>query len=491
MTAAVASAPTARELRIMGNLLGHTVETPRDFVGMQASEGRVRPSVSSMESRVRSSVSSVESRVRSSISSASGQGRGTASEDLAAFRKRIEVEGRRRSSKEVGMSSEPVSRWSSELSEATPRFHSEPAPDCEPRLPPRRSSRTMDAELDMRVFLLDNSGSTKKEDGCVLVMEGETVRAVDTDRWCEIASIAVQHAQWCGRHQKAAKAQFALLNPPCPREPREGRDFVTVHPVENEELVKQQVDGLSKVLRKTGPCGNTPLTSRLRQMRARILRELGEAPKLALTIVTDGLPTAVDSTSSTDQDKAAFLAELQAWADTFDCSPIIRLATGHTGVCKFYRRLCTEASFFLSLVEDIKHEAKEAAAAGNGWLAYSPHVHWLRESGVLDGPLGVITERALTFSETAELLQWLLKTELPAGCKWNFCGAVGRAAAAAPPVYNGRLRRMTPLVDVQQLKEALGLTHSLAQLGRGIQGLARAVAKKVPEPPRVKLSVPF
>lgn len=379
-----------------------------------------------------------------------------------------------------GVRSEPLSR--PEVDRRSTRRLSEPGPGgVEARKRPSvlslasayQSCGEEETPLLMRLFLLDNSGSSRKEDGCITVAQGEAVRCVRAERWQEIAAMAVVHAENCGRHRRAVPAQFVLLNPVNPWEPQEGRDFVMVDPVEGEQA-QQQVERLKSLLMANGPRGNTPLAGRLKQLRTRLL-QLGSPLKLTLCIVTDGLPTASSSTHSSAEDKAAFVQELQAWAKTFECSPVARLATGQASVCNFYLRLRRQADFKVGVVHGLRKEAAAAAAVGNGWLAYSPRLQWLRESGVLDGPLGLLTERALTFAEIVELLQWLLKERLPSHCPKAFVEALEPLVAGAAMVYNARLRRMSPPVDLQHLRETLGLARSLAQLGRELRSLARAL----------------
>eukprot|EP00913_Durusdinium_trenchii_P004088 g3787.t2 len=93
------------------------------------------------------------------------------------------------------------------------------------------------SQIALRVFLLDNSGSTCKPDGHVLQKThlGETMQ-VPSSRWDEI-----------------------------------GRDFVTVDPAMGDP--KQQVDRLAQLLKRNGPRGPTPLAQRIRQLNWRLQRE--------------------------------------------------------------------------------------------------------------------------------------------------------------------------------------------------------------------------
>lgn len=392
--------------------------------------------------------------------------------------------------------------------------------------------------LDMRFLLLDNSGSTRKLDGWILVGDGENkLHGLETDRWCETMSIAVDHAEWNVRH--GVRTQLVLLNPPSPKRPLEGRDFVTVDP--DLPHHGEQVASVASFLKRNGPCGNTPLTSRLKQLRLRIQSEyaVGATPgatprgpsgsmpstpragpdtprapirlqksisprkmpsitsensprmskmksgpkvvqRLALTIVTDGLPTSSDSTSSTAQDKDAFVEELQTWEKEFDCKLVIRLTTDGMGAVGYYKRLAEQVDFKVVVLGNLHCEARRARC--NGWLAYSPLVHKMREGGATDGGvLGRLHEGRLPLGEAVEVLEWLLRAPgdkpLPRDADGLY-HAVEKMLPKLNPVYNGRLRCMTPPIDLRLLRRVLGLGSAARRLRSLTQVLASALCQK-------------
>ena len=49
----------------------------------------------------------------------------------------------------------------------------------------------------------------------------------------------------------------------------------------------------------------------------------------------------------------------------------------------------------MDVLDDIMAEAKEIYVCGNSWLAYTPALHMLRESGTLVGLLDLLDERRL------------------------------------------------------------------------------------------------
>ena len=60
------------------------------------------------------------------------------------------------------------------------------------------------------------------------------------------------------------------------------------------------------------------------------------------------------------------------------------------------------------MLDDFEGEAKEIHGHGNDWLAYSPALHMLRESGTLIGLLDLLDERRLGPGESAVLAGLLL-----------------------------------------------------------------------------------
>ena len=58
----------------------------------------------------------------------------------------------------------------------------------------------------------------------------------------------------------------------------------------------------------------------------------------------------------------------------------------------------------LDVLDDFEGEAKEVHGTGNSWLAYSPALHMLRESGTLIGLLDLLDERPLRPGEVRRAL---------------------------------------------------------------------------------------
>eukprot|EP00933_Yihiella_yeosuensis_P067391 TRINITY_DN7217_c0_g4_i1.p1 TRINITY_DN7217_c0_g4~~TRINITY_DN7217_c0_g4_i1.p1 ORF type:complete len:427 (+),score=69.04 TRINITY_DN7217_c0_g4_i1:49-1281(+) len=317
-----------------------------------------------------------------------------------------------------------------------------------------------DSNTALRVFLLDNSGSTAQPDGH-LIQRGPlgTMHAVPGTRWQEICAIALEQATWNGR--AGTHTEFFLLNPPNPTNLQEGRDFAVVDP--SEGRVDAQVAKLTNMLEQNGPRGTTPLAQRLQQLRHHLASKpkVRDGLRIMLSIVTDGLPTSPQNGTCMQTDKDAFVQELRSFASTFNSFIVIRLATDDESVVNYYNDVDEELEFPLDILDDLQGEAEEIAQKGNGWFAYTPMLHRIREGGTLEKLFDLLDERPLTVVEISIFLELLFRGRddppFPRSPKELFQVAK-RIVATSEQVFNGRLGRMTPPIDLKKLQSALGLS---------------------------------
>lgn len=334
-----------------------------------------------------------------------------------------------------------------------------------------------DRDIERRIFLLDNSGSTSEPDGHVVTcVAGGSYQSVRATRWQEIHAMASDQAKW--NAQTGTRSEFYLLNPPCPLQPKEGRDFVVIDPKQGD--VRLQVASLEQMLEQTTPHGTTPLTDRLRLLRARLRSENTDGRRIMLSIVTDGLPTAAQNVRCTERDKQEYVEELRTFANSFNAFVVIRLCTDDDATVSYYNAVDEELELPLDILDDLRGEACELYFNGNGWLAYSPLIHRIREGGTIAKVFDLLDERALKPVEIAMFLELILRgpedEPFPRSPKELF-ELAKRIVPRAPLVYNGRLGRMTPPVDLKLLKKALGRTSWAraksvpAQMFRSLRGL--------------------
>eukprot|EP00404_Azadinium_spinosum_P057881 CAMPEP_0180729970 /NCGR_PEP_ID=MMETSP1038_2-20121128/20378_1 /TAXON_ID=632150 /ORGANISM="Azadinium spinosum, Strain 3D9" /LENGTH=378 /DNA_ID=CAMNT_0022762715 /DNA_START=82 /DNA_END=1218 /DNA_ORIENTATION=- len=320
-----------------------------------------------------------------------------------------------------------------------------------------------DKDVALRVFLLDNSGSTSHSDGHLLVQTGDSgfYKILPATRWEEIRAMALDQARW--NVKIGVRAEFLLLNPPCPQEPVEGRDYIIIDPAKGSG--DAQVSALADLLEKNGPRGPTPLVSRMRQLRQRLQQDLPTGEKVMLSIVTDGLPTSPTNGKSMPGDQRDFVEELRQFAAAFNSFIIIRLCTDDGEAVGYYNKVDEEVELSLDILDDLQGEAQEVYDGGNPWLAYSPLMHRIREGGTMNKLFDLLDERPLGLVEMATFLEYLLKGRgdppFPRDPE-SLLLVAENALARAPLVFDGRTAKMAKPVDLRLLKKALQKKGSIA-----------------------------
>eukprot|EP00928_Gymnodinium_smaydae_P059290 TRINITY_DN42582_c0_g1_i1.p1 TRINITY_DN42582_c0_g1~~TRINITY_DN42582_c0_g1_i1.p1 ORF type:complete len:394 (+),score=56.77 TRINITY_DN42582_c0_g1_i1:52-1233(+) len=322
-----------------------------------------------------------------------------------------------------------------------------------------------DRSIALRVFLLDNSGSTAECDGHVMQPDRTgRLQSCPSSRWEEICAAALDQARW--NATAGVRCEFWLLNPPCPDQPEEGRDFVVVSPGAGSP--NQQVDNLAAALRSNGPRGVTPIALRLAQLRHRLRKQVTPGKRILLSIMTDGLPTSPTCGKARDEDKTQFVSELRTLTQEFNLFVVIRLATDESDVVEYYNQIDEEMELPLDILDDLQGEAEEVFKCGNGWFAYTPMLHRIREGGVFDNIFDLLDERALKIPEIARLMELLYRlpedeplSRAPAELM-RFARDVNRRCE---PVYDARRCIYGPPLNLRLLERALGPQASSSFLG--------------------------
>ena len=321
------------------------------------------------------------------------------------------------------------------------------------------------ARVGLRLFLLDNSGSTMATDGHEL----RGGRILTCTRWREIVC-AAESAASLGV-ATGVPCEFHLLNPfrghAASGAGTEGDDFIRTQS-------RDDLPRLAAFLKRVNPSGVTPLAERLRSLRPHLdafAASEGSSGRVAfMVIVTDGAPTPMHSGTPTDAAARAALAALRQLVSSYSVRLVVRLCTDEESAVSFWNEADSELELPRDVLDDFAGEAKEVHAHGNGWLCYSPALHLLRESGTLIGLLDLLDERTLSPGESAVLAGLLLECDTLPDWKHDraeFAAAVTARAAAAGQALDGRRRRMAPLVDARALLRAVhgpGLGERIAYI---------------------------
>eukprot|EP00929_Paragymnodinium_shiwhaense_P039797 TRINITY_DN20859_c0_g1_i10.p1 TRINITY_DN20859_c0_g1~~TRINITY_DN20859_c0_g1_i10.p1 ORF type:complete len:481 (-),score=78.55 TRINITY_DN20859_c0_g1_i10:518-1960(-) len=271
-----------------------------------------------------------------------------------------------------------------------------------------------DREIALRVFLLDNSGSTAHPDGKILKETpanggsggGGGMHMYRVTRWEEVVHMAKEHARW--NMELGTPAEFVLLNPLSVGEQlEEGLDFQRIDkPQDNGG--QSQLEALQRLLASVGPKGATPLTAVLRKIRERISAEgrdiARKGQKVVIVIVTDGVPSGPPGRAEPD-----FVSELRRLGDDLPVHLVVRLCTDDDSILDFYNKIDEEVEMQLEVVDDISSEAREAARAGNRFFTYTPLIHKLREGGTFCRLFDLMDERRLEPMEVMLFCQYLCR----------------------------------------------------------------------------------
>lgn len=315
-----------------------------------------------------------------------------------------------------------------------------------------------DSKIGLRIFLLDNSGSTAAYDGhyCQELPDGRMV-SYPCSRWEEIKHMALQHAEW--NAAIGTPCEFVLLNPG-PGPVQEGRDFVRLN--SGTGSASSSLQSLRRMLDMTQPGGLTPLKDRLEEIYQRIRAQHAElaqnGQRIVLVIATDGLPTSNHSAVSSDLHRRELVQILNRLGFELSVFMVIRLTTDDDSVVDYYNQVDAELELPLEVIDDMKSEAREIQSQGNSWLTYSPLLHKIREGGTFVKLLDLLDERRLTSAEVSVFVQLLLRREqdqpMPRSAE-DFCNAVADALQHAPLVYDPLKGSMGPAIKLSHVKWAV------------------------------------
>lgn len=150
---------------------------------------------------------------------------------------------------------------------------------------------------------------------------------------------------------------------------------------------------------------------------------------------------------------------------------VVRLCTDDKGTVDFYSKIDDALEFPLDVIDDLASEAKEIQKVGNDWFVYSWALHHVRQRGTFCKVLDLLDERKLTVSEVAFVAQLLLRGSIDAPLPREhdaFLKTVPTLAQAAAAVYDVRVNRSVPPVNLDRLRRALGTKSTLGR-ALGIQ----------------------
>jgi Mg-chelatase subunit ChlD len=213
-----------------------------------------------------------------------------------------------------------------------------------------------------RYWIVDNSGSMASADGQRLASgAGSAGKLVRCTRWEEAVDMLNFHAALAAA--LAAPTTFTLLNPPANGAPQ----TVVVADAQSASTLHTSLAG--------GPGGGTPLCQAVRNVVTAVLADehaiRAAGRRVTVVILSDGLPSDGDLALA-----LAPLARLPVWL-------VVRLCCDEQPVLDFWSKVDSSLEIEMDVLDDLRGEAAECAKM-NGWLAYGPPLHRLREWGIQD-----------------------------------------------------------------------------------------------------------
>eukprot|EP00928_Gymnodinium_smaydae_P003898 TRINITY_DN11378_c0_g1_i1.p1 TRINITY_DN11378_c0_g1~~TRINITY_DN11378_c0_g1_i1.p1 ORF type:complete len:401 (+),score=45.97 TRINITY_DN11378_c0_g1_i1:29-1231(+) len=291
-----------------------------------------------------------------------------------------------------------------------------------------------DCLVDLRVFMLDNSGSTSWAGGVVGQGSGnDQVRSVL--RIEEIKDFAERQAD-----DASVDRQYYTLNPQ--------QVLITVP---KEQHGRPDVEQKLKLVE---PHQSTPLHVIVKVIQKGFQSDWGVKKKPIFVLVTDGTP---DSTE-------AFVDALKQFASEAEFRVIMKLVDPPPQLQQLYDSIDPQVGFNYDVVCGIEEEAKQIVAAGNDFFVYSPFIHFIRGRGTESATLDLLDEKRLDDQHAMDLVEFLLMQNKehiffrrdPA----EFVADAEEALAKAEPVYDPFQRKLEKPVNIKKLKMFFNLPQT-------------------------------
>lgn len=298
----------------------------------------------------------------------------------------------------------------------------------------------------LRIMIVDNSGSMQSSDGNRLVAHQGTLRTVGCTRWEELREDVISVGAIAGA--LGARTDFHLLNP------RPGFSAATLCAGSWEGIAPlgppMDLSSLRTSLTRCEPGGTTPLTEAVMNVLSMIEPAVpalrGSGQQVAVLIATDGVP----------DDPQTFVQAMQA-LQRLPVWVVVRLCTDDDEVVGYWNELDAMLEAPLEVLDDVRGEAAEVVRH-NAWLTYGPPLHLARLFGLPNKLFDALDEQTLLPSQIKAFIESLLGvTNLPEPeiDRGAFVGAVRRALAGAPRVFDPRTGRSQPWIETSRLERAL------------------------------------
>lgn len=305
------------------------------------------------------------------------------------------------------------------------------------------------AVFPLRIWIVDNSGSTQLKDGMKMVKSAKRgFKMVQCTRWNELQETVRCHIRLAGLLQ--APTVFRLLNDPGSAHYQQ--QFSVAE--RGEEFIQQDVTNALRCIESI-PVGTTPLTEHVLEIRENVLQlqpTLKEkSQKVVVVIATDGIP---NGSESEFVEALRSLEGLPVWV-------VIRLCTDDDNVVDYYNCIDSQLELSLEVLDDFEMEAKEVYEH-NKFLNYSLPLHRCREMGFHHRLFDLLDERKLTLGELRDIFALLFGEKELVGVPnpevdWKgFASAVSKLVEEQAYQWNPITKKVQPWINMKKLNKAYG-----------------------------------
>jgi len=264
------------------------------------------------------------------------------------------------------------------------------------------------SEFPLRIWILDNSGSMRIDDGAHFVAnkKNKHMTNVRCTRWTELCETVIYHAKLANMLQ--APTMFRLLN--------KNKNLVGPQKfgvaLKDDVNIPNDLETAISTMEKSSPHGFTPLTKHILAVKRQIARLAPnlqrEGSRVALIIATDGLPSDKKGNSPRSEQKK-FVDALQSLAG-LPVWVVIRLCTNDANIVEFYNDLDRRVDVTIEVLDDFSNEAFEVYL-WNPWLNYNQPLHRMREMGYHHRLFDFFEERMLSLDEVHDCVKLIVGEE--------------------------------------------------------------------------------
>jgi hypothetical protein len=291
------------------------------------------------------------------------------------------------------------------------------------------------------ILCADNSGSMSTPDGHISHPSGNGM-IHNVPRWNEVTEFISYAKDLTLEHN--LNTNIYLLNKP-------------KNAPQSTNITHSTCDQVDSII-YSSPTGATPMCALINRICRDILKKINEEPEfcdqVAVTFLVDG-----------ESDDGDISSAMRNFIDLpIPVSVVVRLCTDNEAICKYWNRIDENLELPVDVLDDLAGEATEIFKL-NPEIVYTDKLHKARTWGDLPLSFDLLDEKKLSMSDLDVIIKYILpELEGNPNPILDSQGYVDfLASIPIPEVYDIRLRRMMPCINIQALRNKI-LTNSQTQV---------------------------